>query len=159
MLPTKQNLRFCLVLAMTSERRWMPLLDLQTLRFTRTRFQIFMIAWRKFKKVRIIFSLCWTTFWILLALKVEKLLFRPSRWTLLNWQITSRRLWMDFFIIEILSLKYIEKSQRTHMSLRILCVSGKFWWIFLAMLWNSQRTAERLLWISAVTQERMRNIS
>mgnify|MGYP002226634122 CR=1 FL=1 len=28
----------------------MPLLDLQTLRFTRTRFQIFMIAWRKFKK-------------------------------------------------------------------------------------------------------------
>ena len=36
----------------------MPLLDLQTLRFTRTRFQIFMIAWRKFKKVRIIFSLC-----------------------------------------------------------------------------------------------------
>lgn len=27
----------------------MPLLDLQTLRFTRTRFQIFMIAWRKFK--------------------------------------------------------------------------------------------------------------
>ena len=29
-----------------------------SLRFTRTRFQIFMIAWRKFKKVRIIFSLC-----------------------------------------------------------------------------------------------------
>ena len=159
MLPTKQNLRFCLVWAMTSERRWMPLLDLQTLRFTRTRFQIFMIAWRKFKKVRIIFSLCWMTFWILVALKAEKLLFRPSQWTLLNWQITSRRLWMDFFIIEILSLKYIEKAQRTHMSLRMLRVSEKFWWIFLAMLWNSQRTAERLLWISAVTQERMRNIS
>ena len=34
------------------------ILYLQTLRFTRTRFQIFMIAWRKFKKVRIIFSLC-----------------------------------------------------------------------------------------------------
>ncbi len=29
-------------------------------------------------------------------------------------------------IIEILSLKYIEKSQRTHMSLRMLCVSEKF---------------------------------
>ena len=32
-------------------------------------------------------------------------------------------------------------------------------WEYRRRLPNSQRTAERLLWISAVTQERMRNIS
>ena len=33
---------------------------------------------------------------------------------------------MDFFIIEILSLKYIEKAQRTPMSLQMLRGSEKF---------------------------------
>ena len=104
----------------------MPLLDLQTLRFTRTRFQIFMIAWRSSKSSNHLLSLLND---VLDFTRIEsgKVTISPEPMDITQLTDNVQAIMNGLLYNRDLKFEVHREISKNPYALRMLCVSEKFW--------------------------------